>query len=391
MEDKKETTVYSLKTVIIFILMVFKFIADILNSLDKMKKMQNKYCKLCHNLSILMNALLCSFIFSQYQFCIRASLRRKMDFQSVIEEPEENVYEYFLNRPTWFAVYSISRVIFCVLALILNGIIIIVKLKKFRDLKGIDVMIVNMAMSQIIFGFGNLFFLIDDINHELTDHSLCNAKYFLHSFQLTLSIYSCLALMICASFFEKNLKKNYAVICVMIVWNVSIFISYPYNESYLVPINLKNGQRRNVCVTGMESFEHLKRYRYNHATLSYILPFLFLIGFLLMAFIKKREELKNKNLLLYPIIYTFYFTITSFYIELFDIALLLFKIKPNLVIFFIFKFLYSKNSILNAIAYFYVDSEFYKKCLQFLRLSPKNSKNVRYVKHEDSHEIENLF
>lgn len=158
---------------------------------------------------------------------------------------------------------------------------------------------------------------------------------------------------------------------------------------------MTNGKNRHICIVFVESLNSILKYRFSMAILGYLLPFLLIFGISIVAIFKKKEELKNKEMILYPIIFGSYFFATSFYIELFDLAFFFFDLKVNIGVNFIMRILFTGCSIVNMVACFYVDPKFFKRCMQFLRLSSPNAvvsyKNFKQENDGTFTEFENNF
>lgn len=291
---------------------------------------------------------------------------------SETEDPEEIFYEYFTNRPTWFLIFKIFTFLMSFFGTFGNATIIMVKLKKFREVMGIDLMIINLAAAQILFSFTSVFYLVDEVYHDLTEHSMCKIKFFLHSLTIASTGYSC-AILLVTSCFSLKLKQKLALASIIFVWTCSLIIAFPYHNSFLWSVPMSNGKSRYMCIMFVESLDSIQKYRFSLAITGYLIPFILIFGTSIVAFIKRREELKNREMVLYPIIFGFYFFITSFYMELFDLALFFFNLKVNLEANFILRFLYTGCAIINAIACFFVDSKFFERYKQFLKLSSPNA------------------
>lgn len=306
---------------------------------------------------------------------------------SETEDSEEIFYEYFSNRPTWFLIFKIFTIMLSLFGTFGNSIIIIVKMRKFRELIGLDLIIINMAAVQILFSFASVFYLVDEIYHDLTEHSMCKIKFFLHSISISSTGYSCLLLLV-SSCFSPKFKKNLALTSIMLVWICSLIIAYPYYNSFLWSVPTSNEDSRHICIVFVESLESIQKYRFRLALFGYLIPFSSFLGLSMVAFIKRKDELKNKELILYPIIFGFYFFATSFYIEVFDLVLYFFDLKVNMGANYIMRFLFTACAIINAVACFYVNSMFFKRCMQFLRLSSPDAV-VSYKIFNATNEFEN--
>lgn len=295
---------------------------------------------------------------------------------SDLQEPEQ-FYEYFSNRPTWFAIYTTFAVMTCVFGVIANLTIIIVKLRKVRELDGVEMIIINISVVQIIFALASVFYLVDEIYHDLTEHSMCTVKLVLHNFSVVSTGYFCSILIVSTAFFP-NISKNHAISAILICYICIVGISYPYHKGVLVTGPMSNGKFRSFCVLFVSTVEAFKRYTIIFASLGYIIPLIIIITTSILSFFKKRAEIKSKQLILYSIIFSFYFILSSIYFGLIDLTLYLLNQKTYIEASIISKFFFTKCTVVHAIALFYVDQKFYQQCLQFLKLS-SNNVVIRYV------------
>lgn len=300
---------------------------------------------------------------------------------------DEFFFEYFFNRPTLFMIYLTITIAIASFGSLLNFAIILVKLRNFKDLNGHDIFTINMAIGQIFIAIASITFLADEIHYRLTDHSWCGLKFYSYTLSMLLVGYTCLASLIISTCIEIP-TKNQGIISVLIVWVLTATFGYPYIEVGLFSVPLKSEiEFKNICMIKVKSLEQLLTYRTWMTIAEYFTPCGLLILISIIAFKIKRKDILARKFLLYPMIMGFYFTISSAYVSLVDFFFIQFGITMNLPIYLIWKIFLSTISIANAVIYLWVDEIFFRRCLQFFKLSGGNVKisyvNVKNGKDDD--------
>lgn len=299
---------------------------------------------------------------------------------------EEFFFEYFVNRPTWFTIYFILTLSFCVVGGFINFVIILQKLKNYSNLNGHGVLTINMAVTQIIVGLSSVVFLIDEIHYKITERSWCSLKVHSFTFSTSLMSYSCVMALI-VSLTLINAKIIHGLTASAVALLCAIAISIPYVEVSFIRLPLFSGFKT-VCILRFDSIDEVKLYRLIMTTFEYFLPSAIIIITSLIAVISRREEVKKKDFIIYPMIVGIFFIVSSSYILLVDFMFFYGGIKIKMQIYFISKLFFSFIPIVNAVTYFWIDKSFFHRCLQFLRIIPGSAvityQNITRQKDDDT-------
>lgn len=305
------------------------------------------------------------------------------------ESRDEFFFEFFSNRPILFGFYfSVTLAIFT-LGTFLNSMIILVKLKKCQNVNGFDVLTINMAVTQIFISLSSLLFLVDEVHYKISHHSWCGLKFYSHTFSILLLGYSTLATLL-VSLYARNPSKLHGIIPVIIVWILSIAFAYPSVDVALFEVPLSTGKKF-ICVMKFNAIEEVKNYRTLMTVMEFLAPSSFIISSSILACLFKSKEIQMRNFLVYPMILGIYFIISSSYISLVDFLFFYAGIQIKMPLYTSWKLFFSTISIVNAVAFFWIDQNFLYRCLQFLRLDEKKGKIFYFdMKNEKEEDPNNL-
>lgn len=304
-------------------------------------------------------------------------------------ESEEFFFEFFTNRPKLFTIYFTLTLGISIIGAFLNSLIILVKCKNLKSFNYFDILTINMAMAQIFMTVASVFFLVDEIHYKLTNDSWCGLKFYSHTFTTVFVGYSILVSLI-VSLFLKKVKTIYGIIQVLIVWMLALNIAFPYVEVGLYEVPISSGIK-NLCVLKFKTLDEVKNFRIIMTLIEYLIPSGLIILISILAFALNRQEIMKKSLILYPIIIGLYFIISCSYISLVDFIYFFVGISIHMPLYTTWKLFYSTISIANAFTYFWIDQNFFHRCLQLLRLDRGEVNtfyiNMRNEKDEDINKV----
>lgn len=305
------------------------------------------------------------------------------------ETSDEFFFEFFTNRPTLFTIYLTLTLVISIIGAFLNFVIIFVKYKSFKDSNGFDILTINMAAAQLFVSLSSVLFLVDEIHYKLNHHSWCGLKFYSHSFSTVLVGYSCVVALI-VSLFLKEPKKVYGFTQAIAVWILGVIIAYPYVDVGLFEVPISSGTKF-ICVLKFMTVEEVKNFRTIMTVFDYFIPSGLIILSSILALALKRQEIVMKNFIVYPMILGFYFIISCSYISLVDFFFFYAGIHIKMSLYTTWKFFYATITIVNVVTCFWMDQNFYHRCLQFLRVDRGNVKisyiNVKNEKEEDINSV----
>lgn len=302
---------------------------------------------------------------------------------------EEELHEYFPNRPNRFVIYFTFSFIVSVFGIFGNVILIFSKLRRFSHLSGLEIILVNLSIALIMLSCLFLVLLTDEMFHELSDEGFCKLKWFLQSISLTSVSYSAITILIISKYFSKMDRKK-ATILISLIWIVSLIDAFPYFEMNAIALPLKNGKSRNVCHLDISSYEEFDAFR-RHQLILYIVESVFPTSLLIIAscvsfFWKKPDASTNRIIFTYSLLITTYFT-------LFNLTLVINRFgrsrgfgSMNLGLRYFFRFGLNFTVLMNVLIYGYFDKFFVRETTQILSCTSVES-NSNY-EHQDDDEVE---
>ena len=305
-------------------------------------------------------------------------------------EDEEKLHEYFTNRPIGFLIFFSVTLLITTVGVLGNVLLIYTKLRRFRHLNGLELLVINFAGAIITLSFIFLILITNEMFHELTDEGLCNTIWFLQGISQTSIAFSALSMIVASKYFSKISKQNAAKI-IFVIWIAAILDAYPYFGFEVFPLELKNGKKRNVCHIAIDNYEDYFSFIRHHTLMlvvEFFLPALLLIITSFVAFLwKKPDTSTNKIIFNYSLMISIYFMVTNFplvlnrYLSIRKIA------QMNLDMRHVCRFFLSFIVLANPLMYGYFDDFLVKEISRIFYRN--NSENFHY-EHHDEKECEDV-
>ncbi|KAL7040627.1 hypothetical protein ACKWTF_000472 [Chironomus riparius] len=278
-------------------------------------------------------------------------------------EIEEYDWEYFHSHPFVLFLHVILSIFIVLIGIIGNAVIVAVKITKVRQLKAVDILIVNLAISSILYCSLILLQLSDDAYGSLY-LTLCYVKFIvIHhsaiSFILTIS-----ALIIISKFFC-DLDKSCGYYIVAIIWIIAVFVAYPYVSLEMYDYPTSTGTEIYFCAPKVEEYEAFCALEVNLLIIEYLVPTLVLAGS--SAYLSK--SLKTENFVINKNVYHY-----SVFVGLLHIISIIPTIAFILLFYGTIDISFISSILLCYLYYFvvpsnvfvicYFDREFYKEVLE---------------------------
>lgn len=304
------------------------------------------------------------------------------------DEEDDSFFEYFSNRPIGFVVYLTLSLIISFFGIFGNVILIYTKLRRFSILKGLELLVINLACAIIVLSLISLLVLSDDVYHELTDENLCNLKWFMQGLAMTSNGFSAIALIIASKYFSK-ISRQKALIIILFIWIAAVIDAYPYYKFEASPISMSSGIERNICHLAIKYFDDIGAFL-NHQQImmifEFIIPSFLLITISCISLLwKKPDASTNQVIFMYSLAITFYYTLVNspLVINRFMSARNLGSISNSTRYFL--RFCLNFAVVANVIFYGYFDNFFVKELLQILRIG---TSEIIYEQQDEKNEEE---
>lgn len=301
-----------------------------------------------------------------------------------MESEEEKFHEFFEKRPVIFVLYTLYIILISFLGIFGNSKIICTKLKKFRHLSGIEIIIVNFSLSLILYNVTLWIIVSEEIWPSLTQY-MCNFNPMARTFTMIFMALLLILLIICSKC-SSRIKVQHGIILLLIIWIIAILYAYPYFELRASPLSKRDDKfQRYICVynnPNMNSnaidIHHKITTIFNFITC----PVLILICVVVTALWRNLSFSYDKDIWTYSIVVGLYYLIADSPLMINALSSYLYNSELSRTLEEFFNCLVNFTVVLNPLLYgFYVDKNFFQECIKTLKLPciPRKLRRIRYV------------